>query len=303
MSKFRIKPLSEDWINEVKSLSLPPDIFEKMRKLIGILHTCDTLIEQFKMRKRPLAKTEHIQLISYYFWAHCYHLGLAVYHLSKLGFGTASVILVRSIIEAVIDFSYLWLCKEINGKDTNERVAWIVYANIRRNTISQTWNELQKRRKDMGLPVVNPEILIKEEVAQEYAKYSRDFEGVFGRKKWAKKYETLDSRAKAVDKTQVFSERVGIVLEEAYIMCYRWASEVAHVESAGARAYLNGDSDFLNIDFGASGNNVDIAVPMAARFLLGMVYMVDHINRLDLDVVRQYESSCNEVDSAGGNII
>lgn len=84
-------------------------------------------------------------------------------------------------------------------------------------------------------------------------------------------------------------------------MCYRWASEVAHVESAGARAYLSGNSDYLAVDFGASGHNVDIAVPMAARFLLGMVYMVDHINRLNVDVVIQYENSCNEVDYARGN--
>jgi len=249
-----------------------------------------------------LSKAEHIQLISYYFFAHCYHLGLAVYHLTKLGFGTASVILIRSLIEAVIDFSYLWLCKEINGKDTDERVAWIVFSNIRRNRLSQAWNELQDRRRNMGLPIVSPEVLIKDEVAKEYAKYSHDFESVFGRQKWAKRYETLESRAKAVDKINILSERVGVVLEEVYITCYRWASEVAHVESAGAGAYLNDNEDGLKIDFGASDHNVDIAIPMATRFLLAMVYMVDHINRLKVDVAGQYESSCNEVFSTGGNI-
>lgn len=293
MSKYKVQPMSKAWKDELKSLNTlmdkPDGIYDNIRNYSAILHTGEVLIDVFGKKKRSYVRAKPIELISYYYFAHCYHLGYSVYHLVKMGYGSASVILLRSIIESTIDLSYLWLCKEVNNSE-EERNAWMQHSCIRRDTMSRMWNDMQLHRKNKGFSAIDPIELIKNENADILRVQASDFKKKYCRDHWAK-ITSLDKRARAVDDTNVLNKQVGISLEEIYNMCYRWSSELVHAESASAGSYIDDTSNRFYVDFGPSFKNVDTVIPITSRVMLGLLYIINHINHLNIDIMAQCESS------------
>lgn len=286
MSKKSIEPLSQEWLNELESIEYSPEIAHRIRDLVALLHTADVLVDKYSSRKRLLSKMEPMELIAHYYFAHSYHLGLSIYHLCKLGFGNASLILVRALVEALIDFSYLWLCKEISGAGTDERAAWGNFGFVRRKNMENKWNDLQQHRDIKKLPrldsILFSDIERKERLTYEVGNFKKDFKRNF----WAK-IKPLDQRARAVDDTQLLSVRTGIVLEQVYTTVYKYTSELVHGESASTNAYMRHESGGLNVDFGPSKYNIDLAIPMANEALLSILHIFNHVNNVRLTLIDQ----------------
>ena len=257
-----------------------------MKHLVAVLHIGELLLEKLGSRKRYISKTETIQKISYYYFSHSYHLGFSIYHLTKIGYDSAAIILTRTLLEMLIDFSYLWLCKDINGIHTDEREAWMRYDAVRREGIETKWDQMQDYRINNGLPVVEPMKIFNQEVSDLINDQKIEFKNKFNRRHWAL-FESLDKRARAVDKTNKLST---IDFEKTYVLSYKWSSELVHGESASANVYMSFDVDSgLNIDFGPTGKKSSLAISMSAHFLSEVFYLVNHLNNLGINIQKQFE--------------
>lgn len=291
---YKPVPLSGEWIEELndvkKQRELDKNLLDRISDLAVILHAADIMVDLLDKKKRQIYKVQELQLISYYYFAHCYHLAYGLYHLSKKGFGSASLVLIRTIIESTVNLAYIWLCKEINGKDTDEIQAWGLYSSVNRDGMNTKWNELQVHRNKKGFPALEPEKLMDNESAKEYAEHAQMFKDKYDRKHWAK-ITALDARARAVDDTGKLLERSGIILEEVYVMCYKWISELVHGDSASTGAYMQNVPEKMFIDFGPSFQNVDIVIPMCSQIMLTHLDIVNHINHLNIDLLIQYKES------------
>lgn len=286
MSKHKLISLPQYWLDEIERLTLQPTTKQLMMQLIGTLHICEVVLDRLRSRKRYISKADTLEKISYYFFAHSYHLGYSIYHLVKLGYISAALILTRSVLETLIDFSYLWLCKEINGNDTDEREAWMWYETVTRKSLENRWNQMQSYRTKNKLPVIEPLTIFNHDLSDEINRQKKEFDERFRRKHWAL-LEALDQRARAVDKIQKLEI---IDLEKTYILSYKWTSELVHGASASANTYLSYDiENGLNVDFGPTGKNIDIAINMCAHFLSVFLHIINHINHLGIDIRKQYE--------------
>ncbi|MFZ7104662.1 MAG: DUF5677 domain-containing protein [Peptococcaceae bacterium] len=286
--------LSSQWIEELNNVRneniLSPSTYERVVDLAVLLNASDILITHYNKKKRKVDKVQNLQMISYYYFVHCYHLGYALYHLARKGFGSACIVLLRPMIESIINLSYLWLCKKINGKDTDELYAWTNYSSVNRNSIDKRWKQLQAHRAELGYPSLTPEKLLEETTSKEYEKDAVEFRLKYGRKHWSK-ISSLDGRARAVDDTGILFKRTGIVLEDLYVMCYKWLSELVHGDSSGAESYIHEVSEKLYIDFGPNHKNVDIILPMCTQVMIQLLDITNHINHLNVDLLRQYKES------------
>jgi hypothetical protein len=199
-------------------------------------------------------------------------------------------VLSRSIIESTIDMAYLWLCKQIHGDDL-EREAWGLYEFVNRDKMHRMWEDLQKRRLNKSLPMLNPIELFDQQTANYFKLRKKEMVERFGRTEWAK-LPNLQDRAMKVDETQRLFREIGVSLEELYCIGYRWTSEFAHGASSGSSGYIEGkpNGGYI-VDFGSNFRNTDIVIPFTARTMLGMLFMTNHINNLKLDLTVQLVAS------------
>ena len=292
LATYQSKGLADLWVTEIKELeklNFDTEIYLRLCDLIAVINTSEILVDKFTSRKRLVSKTKTLQFISHYYFAHSYHLILSIYHLCKLNFGSASLILVRSLVEACIDFSYLWLCKKISGTD-DERTAWGAYGFIRRKSIDSKWEEMQNHRDSLNLPKVKPDHLFEQIQSQKLLQEVDNFKNRYHRNHWAK-ISALDKRARAVDDTLILSQAIGVDLEQVYTMVYKWTSELVHSESAGSDSYIHKHKEGFIIDFGPSGLNVNMAIPMAIQVFIATLHIFNHINRLEIDLIEEAKAS------------
>lgn len=295
--KYTPVRLSERWATELTTLKVPPNAENIARNMVAVLHTADLVGQHLERRlhRRKFLKQPILERITVFYFAHCYHMGYSVYRLAKLGYSAGTMVLVRAIVEAVIDLSYLWLCKDINGKGSDEREAWADHMNVTRSSIDRMWLELQKHRRQKELPPLTPERLITAERSQSLSAEAEQYKRKYQRDFWALK-RRLDQRARCVDDLQILSSRTGFVLEEDYIQCYKWLSEVVHGNSAAVHQYMRLTPTKLHVDLGPNWSNADMALAMAVRFLSAVLFVVNHVNHLEVDLPAQYEVSGMRLD-------
>jgi hypothetical protein len=283
--KNRTYALSQEWVIELKNIENNIN-FKHLNRHISILHTCEVMIDFLNDKKINPYKLGSLKVISSYYFAHTYHQALSIYHLSKLGLGSSGLVLVRSIIESLINLSYLWLGKRINGSD-DERNAWMEFVHVSRHKMDKAWEDMQVHRKNKLLGLVDPEHLFDKRKSEEILNEFNQFKSKYNRDGWAI-VSKIEQRARKVDDLQVLS---GIVLEETYHSCYRWTSEIVHGMSGGSDSYFEEKEKGLTIDFGPNFRNVDILLPMASRMMIHIISLVNHLYHLNIDLTKQLEES------------
>ncbi|WP_217560140.1 DUF5677 domain-containing protein [Paenibacillus sp. GbtcB18] len=277
--------LSQEWLLEL-GLIKDNDNFVHLSRHISVLHTCDVIIDTLQQKKLNPFRLGSLKVISAFYFAHTYHQALSIYHLSKLGLGASGLVLVRSIIESLINLSYLWQCKSINNTE-EERKAWMDYMHVSRHKMENAWDNMQKHRRSKQLDLGSPEYLFSEKVSSNLSNEYKQFKLKYKRESWAI-FSKIEQRARKVDDLNVMS---GIILEEVYHSCYRWTSEFVHGVSGSSNSYFKEVEQGLIIDFGANFRDVDIVLPMASRMLIHMASIINHLYYLNIDLSKQFEKS------------
>ncbi|MDQ1913289.1 DUF5677 domain-containing protein [Paenibacillus sp. GD4] len=291
------KPLQKEeiyerWEKELEATKdLPFAHVDKYRNLILLLQTNEILLADIRGRKTK--KFNQLQMISRFITAHSYQLGAGAYHLTKAGFGSPALVLGRSILESLIDLSYLWLCKEINGDDV-ERNAWVDYYKVTRHSVLTHSEVYKKRRQSADLPY---EELFKEKTVEKLNKDFSDFKSDYphagSKVNWAR-ISSLLKRAQALDDTgklqKGFPEKnitgfPNFSFEEEFIGIYKHTSEYVHGQSGSMESLWDTEGNSGSIIIGASDVNVEVAIGLVANYLLVFSYIFAHINRLDLTFI------------------
>ncbi|ETT77495.1 hypothetical protein C173_03229 [Paenibacillus sp. FSL R7-277] len=277
--------LDNVWEKELDELSnTHKDNLANFRKLISVLHTSEVLIDTFNKKKINPYDLDQLQFIISYYFTHTYHQSLAIYHLSKLGLGSSGLILVRAVMESLVNMSYLWQVKKINGND-EERLAWIEYVNVSRHKMDQAWKNMQSHRRKNSRALAVPAEIFTNENSFSFEEKAKDFKNKYQRTDWSK-LKNVEMRARAVDDLQI-SILPGMDLEEMYNTVYRWSSEYVHGLSSSSEMYMTGTEKELLVHFGVSNKNIDIVLPLLTRVMTFVVVIVNHIFNLDVNISEQ----------------
>lgn len=278
----------ERWGKEFEATkNLPFVPAEKYRNLIVVLQTCEILTSKVKVGRNK--KIDQLQLISRFIMAHVYQLGAGAYQLTRSGFGSPALILGRSILESLIDMTYLWLCKEISGDDV-ERNAWVDYYKVTRCSIYTHWEGYKNRRQTHGKTFEEFfENKTVDRLKEDYNNYKADYPHVGNKVFWAKESSLL-KRAQLIDNTGKLQrgfpdkniEGFLFSFEEEYIAIYKHTSEYVHGESGSLQALLDRVGTII---IGPSNINVITANGLVANYLLVFAYIFAHINNLDLHMI------------------
>ncbi|NOU77392.1 hypothetical protein GC101_00710 [Paenibacillus sp. LMG 31459] len=278
--------LSESWKEEIEKIEGVANADAKLlQRMIYILFIYDLMIYEVNENHKKY-KSDKLIYISRYFLAHEYHLGESIYHLIIKGFGVSSSILVRSMLENLIDFSYLWLCKEIN-KSQNERDSWMDYEAITNESLFNRWNDF----KDYMIKKGNKfnETLLFHGPTEPLINRAKNFKSQFykyGNKYHWAKYPSLDQRARQVDMTgRLQKEMPDFYLEQEYIVNYKINSQMVHGESSMFSSYRDKNNNLLSI--GTERDELNSTISMTSNYLLIFAYELIQINRLKIDIVEQ----------------
>jgi hypothetical protein len=294
MKKSKIFPLDDYWkakFDECKDIpGVTNAVLDQLKNYIAFLNTAEALCKRIDIKKPKYLDIDIMEMISFFYFAHCYHLACSTLELLKLGYCNGAAILVRGLIESLIDLAYLWLCKKINHS-YEEREAWIRFSGVRKQQINNMWKEMQNHREQKGFSLVTPENFVSESRTQELEDKKQEFKKLYGRDTWSK-LSSLRDRARAVDDLMTLEKCTNIVLEQVYILCYRWTSGLIHGESVASNNYLIDERPkFLTIYFGRDIKDIVTITAIAQQCLLNIMYIVNHINHLSVDIIAQLESS------------
>ncbi|AFC32117.1 hypothetical protein PM3016_5417 [Paenibacillus mucilaginosus 3016] len=285
----KIVSLSSLWTEEINKV--PPNFYkDRFQNLVAVLHTSDVLLEALNKKKLNPVKMKPLDFICMHYFAHAYNLATSIFYLCKNGMGSSCIILIRALLESLINCSYLWLCKKINGNE-NERNAWMEYEYIERSKMSNLWSNMQKNRQKINIPLVQPNDLFTQEKRNELSVARSQFKLKYGSENWAV-HPNVDERARRVDSCRSFYDHTGIFLEEDYVTIYKWASELVHGSPASASSFI--DESFncgLQFEIGASKKNIDIILPICTRIMIGMLFLLNHIYHLDVDLTAQLRTA------------
>lgn len=274
------------WETEISSL--PGSQRRSVRRLASVVHTAGVLGRHVNVGRHRARKRTDLERISLYYLAHSTQLGEAIYRLVAFGYGPAAFMLVRSLVEADIDLAYLWLSKRINGPRADDREAWMAFEVVVRDKAARMWEEAQAKRVDYGLDRLAP--LFSEEKLTNYKALAKAFRLRFQRDSWAR-IPALDARARKVDESGELRRLTGQTLEDDYSACYRMTSELVHGTSAGANAYIDASDQVWKYNPQPGEPYITMSSNMAGRFLLDIVCMSNHINRLEVDITAQLSAS------------
>jgi hypothetical protein len=291
------KPLEKDeiyerWGKELEATkNLPYAHADKYRNLILILQTCEILTAEIKGRK--IKKYDQLQVISRFLMAHVFQSGAGAYQLTKTGFGSPSLVLGRSILESLIDMTYLWLCKEIN-RDDIERSAWADYYKVTRHSVYTHWEVYKNRQqaKDMPFEEFFNDATI-DRLKKDFSEFKTDYPHAGNKVHWAK-ITSLLKRAQALDDTGKLQKGFPdkniegfpkFSFEEEYVGIYKYTSEYAHGESGSMPTLFETEGNVGTIIVGSSDINVVEAIGLVANYLLVFSYVFAHINNLDLHFI------------------
>lgn len=297
----KLIPLKDEWREKLDELdhNKYADV-RQSKNLLLVLALYELLMGEVNNRKK--SKKDELQLLGNLFFAHINQLGNSVFQLITAGNGSSSLILSRAILESLIDFSYLWLCKDITGQPPLERRAWVDYSAVRQYSMQNKWNSLMEYRLKKGENVEN-EVLenwnidrIKEMVKkydENYPNFVRVSNNNKKKRSWAID-DSLDKRARKVDDTGKIKEMLDMdfSFEEQYILAYKKSSEFVHGTSSIISGYL-GESRQLK--FGPSGLNTDFPFLMTSTYLIIFAAIYSKINRLNVDIVGQLKFWGHEI--------
>ncbi|MFC6648309.1 DUF5677 domain-containing protein [Paenibacillus rhizoplanae] len=277
--------LSDSWTEELNKLNaLNSKNLVPIKRLIYILFIYDLMIAEINDSHRKY-KSDKLIYISRYFLANEYHLGESIYHLVKRGFGVSSSILVRSILENLIDFSYLWLCKDINNSQ-DERDGWLEYKSITDESIYNKWSDFKKHLSKNG-KLFNDYLIV--DAVESLQNKAKDFKSKFykhGNKYHWAKYPSLDQRARQVDMTGRLQKDVDhFYLEQEYIVNYKLNSQLVHGESSMFSSYKDESTNLLSIQ--SDQDELTKTINLTSNYLLVFAYELVQVNRLKLGIVEQ----------------
>lgn len=291
------RSLAARWETELSTLSVSDQARPAMTCLVALLHTAEVMLEILGSKRTLWSRTDEIEQISYYFFARTYGLAYSAYVQLKDGFSIESQLQARGILESAIDLSYLWLCKEINGKPNDERAAWIKYQDVLRSKINRGWEAMRGHQEALGFEVSAPLASVQEQQGLEARELQ--YRSTFGRDEWALERDLL-RRAQAVDRTMKLKD-MGQFLEEDYQMVYRWTSQVMHGSSMGVNLYFSQTDNSVTIDFGPNPEDTGATAGMVGRFFLLVIRIVHHVVRLDFDLAKQITASGFSIHRTSGN--
>ncbi|WP_214630359.1 DUF5677 domain-containing protein [Paenibacillus agaridevorans] len=288
------KEIYDHWKNELDAINNPSFApAYSYKNLILLLQTCEILTSHIKVRR--ISKVNQLQMISRFMMAHIFQLGSGSYRLTKSGLGSPALILGRSILESLIDMTYLWLCKDIHGTDV-ERNAWADYYKISRYSVYSHWEAYKNRMIKNGKVVdelFEPKAI--KNIVMDFDNFKLDYPHAGNKMFWAKESSLL-KRAQLLDKTGKLQNGFPnkqidgfphFSFEEEYITIYKHTSEYAHGESGSMQSLFEVDSkdNAEIILFGSSSKNIVIANALVANYLLIFSYIFAHINNLDLHFI------------------
>ncbi len=218
-------------------------------------------------------------------------MGKAVFDLCKSGYGVPALAPARSLLECLIDFSYLWLCKEITEHKGLERKAWHDYFYMKKSRVLKHWNEhkkdLEKRQKTLSYDFLELLPLDKYYInADDYKNKYPQFKS-----EWTiPEHRNLDKRALAVDitgKLEKFQNGEFSLVSE-YVIAYKGSSEYVHPSSSSFNSFVRIDEEGQEgIVFGPSKMLTDMAFIMAVNYLLVFLRITNDINHLGYDIDAQ----------------
>jgi NADH:ubiquinone oxidoreductase subunit K len=292
-----VKKLEKDEIYErwEKELDVTKDLpfanADNYRNLIVMLQTCEIMLAS--MDKRKFKNQDQMRMISRFVIAHVYQLGCSIFQLTKTGYGNPALIICRSMLESLIDLSYLWLCKDINGDDI-ERNAWAEYYKLTRYSVYTHWEAHKKRQVAKGKP---SDELFNESSIERLDRDFKEFEQRYPYTKsrgWAK-VSPLVKRAQALDDTQKVQTgfpNKGIIgfpdfsFEAEYVTIYKHTSEFAHGESGLIQTLFETEGNVGTIIIGVSDHeNTTVAIGLSANYILMFMYIFVHLNGLNLNFI------------------
>jgi hypothetical protein len=256
---------------------------EPQHNAIAVLQTCEDVINA--INEKGQTKFDQMIAISRYYLAHIYQLNLGVYNLCKVGLGNAAIVLVRSQLEALIDFSYLYLCKIISGDD-KERYGWLAYHFVNRDSIHRKWTLFNDHRINKNLaPLDNIFREATLTTVNESVDYFKKTFFKHGNKYHWSRIPTIDKRARALDDTGFLKQEFpNFSYEEEYIVSYKYSSEFAHGESSALLAYLNDAVEHLEFIIGPNDVNVQVSLGMSSRYMLALLYLINKLNHTHIDI-------------------
>lgn len=283
-----LTPLTEEWINQKKEL-IDSEYKSEYFALISVLHTCNIFIDTLDKKNLKNNKLTPIQKIAIYFFSHSFQQAHSVYQISKLGNSTSCMILNRSLLEAVIDLSYLWLCKLTNeDQNESERSAWLEYSIIeQKNMICgiENFMSLRNIEDSDSFNFLPYSIEDRDSINENHKIFKEKYE----RSKWAKL--KIEQRARKVDDTGRLYNMTNIYLEYEYQLIYRYTSGIAHGQFTRSEYYFKEDDNGLNIDFGGNNLNMNISLPMTAGYMETILHIVNHLFHLNININKQIEFS------------
>ncbi|MMZ57476.1 hypothetical protein D1872_194100 [compost metagenome] len=249
------KEFNMKWMSALKEIENMHSLSEvdkaTLRNLSSILYTYELIVEEMNTKTRRLQqissneapnKVEALEYISQYCLSHQYELGMSIFCLAQQGYGNSISILNRSILENLINLSYLWLSEKINNS-VLERNAWIEYYKAKFNSLHKGLTGFkkhrEKRRDTVHTPSVDPsKIKNLQEREQNFREKYPDFKN--GKHIFWCKHPYLSDRARKVDDTKVFKNFLEkFYLEELYRTVYAMASDITHGSSSIIDAYLS----------------------------------------------------------------
>ncbi|ADM70852.1 hypothetical protein GMA19_03046 [Paenibacillus polymyxa E681] len=266
-----------------------------LRNLSSILYTYELIVEEMNaqtIRMQEIVSNEAptevgaLEYISQYCLSHEYELGMSIFHLAQHGYGNSISILNRSILENLINLSYLWLSEKINNS-VLERNAWIDYYKAKFNSLHKGLTGFkrhrEKRKDTVHTPSVDPSIIkYLQDREQNFREKYPDFKNrdhIF----WCK-HPHLSQRARKVDDTKEFKKFLeNFYLEEFYRTVYTMASDITHGSSSLLDAYLSRNSKnevMFGGDYATMTNYLQRSVVslLASIIVLGEIYEIPHEN-------------------------
>lgn len=307
--KFSKDEIYSRWDAEMEATKqIPFAQADKYRNLIIMLQTCEILATEINHKRDD--KHDQMKMIFRFTIAHFFQLGSGVYQLVKTGLAHSALVLCRSMLETLIDSTYLLLCKKIHSdRDDSERNAWVDYYHLNRFSVYTHWEQFKKHKSSLGQTVEN---ILEENTVQRVkdnaTKYQNEYPWAKGG--WAKIYP-LVKRARAVDDTgwlakgdsdKGISGFSDISFEQEFITIYKHTSEYTHGESGSFQAFFKYDTEGNNgtVIIGPSHSHVVTAIGLAANYLLVFMYVFVKVNHLDLqkllDEITQYGFVITESD-------
>ncbi|WP_127549705.1 DUF5677 domain-containing protein [Paenibacillus amylolyticus] len=292
--------LKDEWRGKLDELddNKYADI-RQSKNLLIILALYELLMKEVNNKKK--SKKDELQLISNILLTHINQLGNSVFQLITTGNSSSSIILSRAILESLIDFSYLWLCKDITGQPPLERRAWIDYSSVRKYSIHNKWIEFIRYRQKQG-GSAEFDILDhwdREKIKKNVEKYDENypnFKSGSNKRSWALD-DTLDKRARKVDDTGKVKEllNMNFSLEEQYIVAYKKSSEFVHGASSIISGYIDESSQ---LTFGPNGLMTGLPFLMTNNYLIVFAAMFRRVNHLKVDITGQlsYWGYTNKTD-------